>query len=154
MPCGLRKARLPSRGALKIAAEIAELRTLVPKYEKGWNNPALLPSTGHNGSASPACPPRLSRRLSRSVGGAVLRRADHAWSDLAFPDLRHPWRDVIRHRTSAAQASKFRQCRAGKRHSCQGSVNLLSNPQRGERSAACARVHPAVSLRGTVLSLC
>src|SRR5882724_12269618 len=46
----------------------------------------------------------------RSVGDAAWRRADHAWSDLASPYPRNPWRDAEWRGTSAAQASKSREC--------------------------------------------
>jgi len=78
------------------------------------------------GGASPFVPATFAPLWPRSAGDAAWRRADHAWSDLSFPDLGHPWRDAIWPERARRQASKFRQCSQRTTPSCQRNVTLLS----------------------------
>src|SRR5258706_9267526 len=79
--------------------------------KKGWKIQHLFRARNITAD-SPFLSPRLSHRMSRSVGDAAVRRADHAWSDLGVPGaLNIPGEMPSGRERARRRVSKSRQCK-------------------------------------------
>jgi len=107
---------------LRLVSQERRSPTSVPATKKGRYYPAFHSESRVTAAAlAPCSPPRLSRRWTVGrIGDAARRRADHAWSDLAFLALTDTPGEMPGCRKRARRvASKFCQCRRRTESSCQ-----------------------------------